>query len=188
MRLSLKNCIAKLRGDNNKEKNIKWGMCLRCTSTFSALISKGMYGSQQGEYELWSEGFYVPVVVWLTDASKQSGLTSRNEKCQHSPGADKLEDEAVFGGDFTRTSHIDPLDQVTPQENTASGPWDNHDTREDSQGKALQLVFNALVPGSRSVGTIEKAGAGQAGSGPAPVFGSSTKSLEQAINALAANR
>lgn len=76
--------------------------------------------------------FHVLVVVRVTDPSKQSGLTSGNEKCQHSPGADELEDEAILGGDFTRTSHIDPLDQVTPQENTASGPWDNHDAREDS--------------------------------------------------------
>ena len=75
---------------------------------------------------------FLPVVVWMTDPSKQRGLTSGNEESEHGPGANKLEDEAVFGGYLTRLSYIHPLDKVTSQENTARGSWDDYDTREDS--------------------------------------------------------
>lgn len=79
MTLSL-NCLAKRRGDFHKEKH-QMGKCdLNVLPNSLHLYLKDVR-KLEGRIQTLVRKFHVLVVVWVTDPSKQSGLTSGNEKC-----------------------------------------------------------------------------------------------------------
>ena len=71
--------------------------------------------------------------IWSILASNDRRLTSGDEKRQRSKDPDEGEDETVLRSLFTHDPLVEPFDQVTPQDDTASGTRDDYNSGKDAR-------------------------------------------------------